>query len=98
MRAAKQSGDRPLRTLGSLSVCRSLVTAGLVDRFRVVVFPFITGATGQDPIFAGYPDVRLELVEHRTFAPGLQMLEYIPTLLDGPPPGGISGPEPQRDP
>jgi dihydrofolate reductase len=85
VRAMKQSGDRPLRTLGSISLCRSLLEAGLVDRLRVVIFPVITGATGQDGIFEGYPDVRLELVQSRTFEGGLQLLEYVPTVLEGPP-------------
>ena len=75
----------PLRTLGSVSLCRSLLSAGLVDRFRVVVFPVITGATGKERIFDGYPDVALELVERRTFDNKLQLLEYVPTVLDGPP-------------
>ena len=51
------------------------------------MFPFITGATGQERIFDGYPDVGLELVESRTFDQGMQLLEYVPTLLDGPPTG-----------
>lgn len=93
VRAAKEKADLPMRTLGSLSVCRALISAGLVDRFRVVIFPFITGATGQERIFDGYPDLGLELVEHQTFAPGLQLLEYVPTILDAPPAGGITGPE-----
>ena len=33
-----------MRTMGSLTLCRSLLEAGLVDRFRVVVFPVITEA------------------------------------------------------
>lgn len=78
----KESSDRPLRTLGSISLCRSLLRAGLVDRYRVVVFPVITGATGQDRIFDGYPDVRLDLIEARTFDQRSQLLEYIPTVLD----------------
>jgi len=81
-------GKGPLRTLGSLSLCRSLLQAGLVDRYRVVVFPVINGATGRNRIFDGYPDVRLDLVEHRVFDGRLQLLEYIPTVLDGPP--GVS--------
>jgi dihydrofolate reductase len=85
VRAMKADGRTGLRTLGSLSLCRSLITAGLVDRFRVVVFPVITGATGQDRIYDGYPDIRLDLVESRTFDGGLQLLEYVPTVLDGPP-------------
>ncbi|CAN7303732.1 dihydrofolate reductase family protein [Knoellia sp. LjRoot47] len=89
VRSQKEGGDRSMRTLGSLSVCRALLSAGLVDSLRLVVFPFITGLTGQERIFDGYPDVALELVESRTFAPGLQLLEYVPTLLDRPPAGGI---------
>jgi dihydrofolate reductase len=81
----KHNGSRPIRTLGSLTLCRALLGAGLVDRFRVVVFPVITGATGKERIFDGYPDVALEMVDNRTFDGRLQLLEYIPTLLDGPP-------------
>jgi len=83
--AMKRDGDRELRTLGSVSLCRSLLAAGLVDRFRLVVFPVITGRTGAKRIFDGYPDVTLELVESRTFDGRLQLLEYVPTVLDGPP-------------
>jgi dihydrofolate reductase len=78
----------PMHTLGSLTLSRSLLEAGLVDRFRLVVFPIITGATGKERIFDGYPDVALELVEHRTFDGRLQLLEYVPTVLDGPPDAG----------
>ena len=85
VRAMKADGRTELRTLGSVSLCRSLITAGLVDRFRVVVFPVVNGATGQDRIYDGYPDVGLDLVESRTFDGGLQLLEYVPTVLDGPP-------------
>jgi dihydrofolate reductase len=85
VRAMKEDGRLELRTLGSLSLCRSLIAAGLVDRFQVVVFPVITGATGQERIYDGYPDVRLDLVKSRTFDGGLQLLVYVPTILDGPP-------------
>lgn len=85
VRRLKEDSDQPLRTIGSLALCRSLLVAGLVDRYRVVIFPVITGATGQDRIFDGYPDVRLDLVETRTFDQRCQLLEYVPTVLEGPP-------------
>jgi dihydrofolate reductase len=85
VRTMKRSGDRPMSTLGSLSLCRSLLAAGLVDRFRLVVFPVITGRTGRERIYDGYPDVALQLVQSRTFDGRLQLLEYAPTVLDGPP-------------
>jgi dihydrofolate reductase len=81
----KKRDSRPLRTIGSRSLCRSLLEAGVVDRFRVVVFPVITGATGQERIFDGYPDIALDLVDSHTFDGRLQLLEYVPTVLDGPP-------------
>ncbi|MHA7287756.1 dihydrofolate reductase family protein [Arthrobacter sp. MDT3-44] len=81
----KRTATGPLSTLGSLSLCRSLLTAGLVDRFRLVVFPVITGRTGKERIYDGYPDVSLEMVDSRTFDGRLQLLEYIPTVLQQPP-------------
>lgn len=78
-------GGTSVRTLGSLTLCRSLLEAGLVDRFRVVVFPVITGRTGRDRIYDGYPDVALEMVGSRTFDGRLQLLEFAPSVLDGPP-------------
>ncbi|HWL99062.1 MAG TPA: dihydrofolate reductase family protein [Nocardioidaceae bacterium] len=81
----KREGTSSMVTLGSLALCRSLLKAGLVDRFRVVVFPVITGATGQDRIYDGFPDVALDLVNSQTFDGGLQLLEYVPTVLTGPP-------------
>jgi dihydrofolate reductase len=85
VRDMKENGDRSMRTIGSLSLCRSLLEAGLVDRFRVVMFPVITGATGQERIYDGYPDVALDMVDSRTFDGQIQLVEYVPRVLDGPP-------------
>ena len=85
VRALKAESERPLRTVGSNSLCRSLLAAGLVDRYRVVVFPVVNGATGYDRIYDGWPDVRLRMLESRTFEGGLQLFEFVPTVLDGPP-------------
>ena len=45
----------------------------------------ITGRTGTDRIYDGYPDVALEMVDSRTFDGRIQLLEYVPTVLSGPP-------------
>ena len=84
-REMKATSSTSMRTIGSLTLCRSLLSAGLVDRFRVVVFPVITGSTGQERIYDGYPDVSLEMVASRTFDGRLQLLEYRPTVLGAPP-------------
>ena len=88
VRQLKDDGPESMRTLGSLTLCRSLLAAGLVDRFRLVVFPVITGSTGHDRIYDGYPDVALEMVRSHVFDGRLQLLEYAPTVLTGPPGGG----------
>jgi len=84
VRAMKEEDGSLLSTLGSLSLCRSLLRAGLVDRFRVGMFPVITGATGDERIYDGYPDVALEMIESRTFEGGILMVEYRPRVLEHP--------------
>ncbi len=85
VREMKDSGSQSMRTIGSLTLCRSLLKAGLVDRYRVVVFPVITGNSGRERIYDGYPDVALDMISSRTFDGRIQLLEYIPTILAGPP-------------
>ena len=82
VREMKTTGSTSMRTIGSLSLCRSLLRAGLVDRFRVVVFPVITGSTGRERIYDGYPDVALDMTSSRTFDGRIQLLEYTPRILE----------------
>ena len=81
----KDEGSESMRTIGSLTLCRALLRAGLVDRFRVVVFPVITGSSGRERIYDDYPDVALDMIRSRTFDGRIQLLEYVPTILAGPP-------------
>jgi dihydrofolate reductase len=85
VREMKSDGSGIMSTIGSLTLCRALLQAGLVDRFRVVMFPVITGATGSERIYDGYPDVALEMIEHRTFDNSIQLVEYRPRVLEHPP-------------
>jgi dihydrofolate reductase len=85
VRAMKEDGSGLLSTIGSVSLCRSLLRVGLVDRLRVVMFPVITGATGSERIYDGYPDVALEMIDHRTFDGSIQLVEYRPRVLEHPP-------------
>src|SRR4051794_23077371 len=85
VRTMKRESTTSMRTIGSLTLCRSLLEANLVDRFRVVVFPVITGSSGRERIYDGYPDVALEMISSRTFDGRIQLLEYVPTILAGPP-------------
>ena len=80
LRRMKEEGSAPMRTIGSISINKTLLRAGLVDTLQLVVFPVVTGQTGLQPIFADWPDLDLELVKSRTFDGRLQLLEYVPTL------------------
>lgn len=85
VRAMKADGTGLLSTIGSISLCRSLLRAGIVDRFRVVIFPVITGASGSERIYDGYPDVALDMITSRTFDGRSQLVEYRPRVLEHPP-------------
>ena len=85
VREMKEEGSNSMRTIGSLTLCRSLLRACLVDRFRVVLFPVVTGSSGRERIYDDYPDVALDMTSSRTFDRRIQLLEYVPTILAGPP-------------
>jgi dihydrofolate reductase len=68
-------GD-PLRVIGSLSLVRSLVRLGLVDRLRLLVFPQILGRTGAERGLLDLPDVDLDLAGTRVLDGRLVLLDY----------------------
>jgi dihydrofolate reductase len=76
----KEESAVPLRSHGSLSLNRTVMAAGLVDRVQVTLFPVITGATGGTPIFPGAGDFDLELIDARTLDGNTQELVYRPAL------------------
>lgn len=85
VRAMKADGSGLLSTIGSLSLCRSLLRAGIVDRYRIVIFPVITGDSGSERVYDGYPDVALDMITSRTFDGRSQLVEYRPRVLEHPP-------------
>jgi dihydrofolate reductase len=72
-----QPGD-PLRTIGSITLVRQLMTAGLVDRLRLVVIPHVLGQAGQEPVFASYPETSLDLISTTVFDSRVVVCEYRP--------------------
>jgi dihydrofolate reductase len=74
----RQPGD-PLRSIGSIRLVKSLVQLGLLDRLRLMVFPLILGEAGREPIFAGYPQVGLKLIESKVLDSRLLLVEYRPS-------------------
>ena len=72
-----QPGD-PMRSIGSISIVRSLMQLGLVDRLRLMVFPVILGGAGREPIFTNYARTPLELITSKVLDSRLICLEYQP--------------------
>jgi dihydrofolate reductase len=75
----KEESDVPIRSQASLSLNRSLMAAGLVDRIELTIFPVISGRTGISPPLKGLGDYDLELLESRTLDGRTQLLVYRPT-------------------
>ncbi len=67
-----------LRTLGSLSLVRQLLTAGLVDRLKLVVCPLVLPQTGVEPTFERLPDMGFDLLSTRVLDGRVLLLEYRP--------------------
>jgi dihydrofolate reductase len=78
----RQAGD-PLRVIGSLSLVRSLLRLGEVDRLRILLFPQLLGETGAEPAFGGLGlDVDLQLAATQVLDERLVLLEYAPAPND----------------
>lgn len=74
--AVKADSDVPLRTIGSVSLVRNLMTAGLVDRLRLMVFPLTCGSAGRERIFGEGKPKRLQLEQTRMLDGRVVLLEY----------------------
>jgi dihydrofolate reductase len=79
VREMKRTDGPELRTLGSLSLVRQLLVAGLVDRLKLVVCPLVLPQTGIEPTFEGLPDMGFDLLSTRVLDRRVLLLEYRPT-------------------
>jgi len=84
VRALKAASEVPLRTVGSLSLARQLLDAGLVDRLRLMTFPLLAGEAGREPAFKGVGSADLKPVDQRLLDGQVLLLEYHPTGKDIP--------------
>jgi len=74
----KQERGDPLRSIGSISLVKSMMQLGLVDRLRLMVFPLILGSAGRESIYDGYQQTSLELIDMKVLDSRLILLEYRP--------------------
>jgi dihydrofolate reductase len=77
IRALKSKPGKDIVTTGSITLVRALIAAGLVDEYRLFVYPVVLGRG--ERLFAGATGVpRLRLVETRPFRSGVVLLRYRP--------------------
>lgn len=73
LRALKAASGRDIVATGSVQLVHALVAAGMVDEYRLFVFPVVVGRGAR--LFES-ADVRLRLLETRPFVSGAVLLRY----------------------
>jgi dihydrofolate reductase len=81
VRDVKETDGPELRTLGSVSLVKQLLAAGLVDRLKLVVCPLVLGETGVEPLFADLPDIGFDLLSTKILDERVLLVEYRPAGL-----------------
>lgn len=77
VRALKARPGKEIGVTGSISVVRDLISTGLVDEYRLFVFPVVLGRG--ERLFADATEVpKLRLLEARPFRSGVVLLIYRP--------------------
>lgn len=75
-RVYRESGEGVALIFGSASIVHRLAPAGLIDEYRLMVYPTILGA-GKS-LFAAGTRQQLSLAECRQFGGGIVLLRYLP--------------------
>jgi dihydrofolate reductase len=70
----KAQPGKDIDATGSITLVHALIEAGLVDEYRLFVYPVIVGRGRR--LFPGGFDGKLRLVETRSFASGVVLLTY----------------------
>jgi dihydrofolate reductase len=76
VRALKSDPGKDIVLTGSISLAHTLITAGVVDEFRLFVYPVVQGR-GRPLFPAGTARKNLRLLDHpRSFRSGIVLLRY----------------------
>ena len=76
MQALKQEAGKELGVTGSITLTHALIDAGLVDEYRLFVYPVVQGR-GRRLFPDGYELPRLKLVDSKSFRSGIALLRYV---------------------
>jgi dihydrofolate reductase len=77
VRALKERPGQDIVVTGSITLCHTLVEAGLVDEYRLFVYPAVQGR-GRRLFPEGYEVLRLRLLDAKAFRSGITYSRYAP--------------------
>jgi dihydrofolate reductase len=75
--ALKSEGGKDIVVTGSISLAHTLIESGLVDEYRLFVYPTVQGG-GRRLFPAGYELPRLRLLDSKAFRNGITFQRYAP--------------------
>ena len=75
--ALEQEDGKDIVVTGSITMTHALIEAGLVDEYRLLVYPSVQGR-GRRLFPDGYEIPRLELLDSKQFRNGVTLLRYAP--------------------
>jgi dihydrofolate reductase len=75
VRALKEQPGKDIVVTGSITLCHTLIEAGLVDEYRLFVYPVVQGR-GRRLFPDGYESPRLRLIEAKAFRSGITYSRY----------------------
>jgi dihydrofolate reductase len=75
VRRLKEQPGQDIVVTGSITLCHTLIEAGLVDEFRLFVYPAVQGR-GRRLFPDGFELARLELLQSRSFRSGVTYSRY----------------------
>lgn len=75
VRALKERPGQDIVVTGSITLCHTLIQAGLVDEYRLFVYPVVQGR-GRRLFPDGFELSRLRLLEAKAFRSGIAYLRY----------------------
>lgn len=77
VRALKEEQGQEIGVTGSITLCHALIEAGVVDEYRLFVYPVVQGS-GRRLFPDGYEVPHLTLLDNRTFDSGVTLVRYRP--------------------
>jgi len=75
VRALKEQPGKDITVTGSITLCHALIVAGLVDEYRLFVYPIVQGR-GRRMFPDGFELPQLRLLESKAFRSGITYARY----------------------